>query len=326
MNDLLVLGPVFLIVSTASFLVVRRFTGTGRQIDQRLARGAEGTTNEERQLILGDLTVPLGKLSLAENSKKKAELEQELRVAGYYQPTAMVEYLAVRALLVAVPLIAAVVLVLNVDDVLAPWVLGGGLVFALLGYSLPRTFVNYRARQRSRQIERGLPVAVDLLSLCLTGGQNILTAIERVARDLEFGFPILAQELRIIHKHAEMAGLKLALQNFASRTSVPEVKNLAIMLTHVERLGTDIAAALFEFSTNFRQSIRLRADAYANRVSFWLLIPTIFLFLVPGVLLFYAPLLHEISRIQAERREDFQKSQQRLENLKPNVVKSGKGE
>jgi tight adherence protein C len=321
MSDWIELGSIFLVVFTASFLVVRRLSSTGRRIDERLRGSADEATQEERPLILGDLTEPLGNWSLAGNGKKKAELEQELREAGYYRPTALVEYAGVRTLLIAAPLIAAVVLALTTDDEVAPWALGAGVFFALLGYSLPRAFINYRAKQRGRQIERGLPVAVDLLSLCLTGGQNFLTALARVAQDLEFAFPILAQELRIVHKHAQMAGLELALQNFANRTSVPEVKNLAVMLTHVERLGTDIAAALLEFSTNFRQSMRLRAETYANRVSFWVLFPTILCLLVPGLLLFYAPLLHEASRIRAEIREDMQKNQkslQKLERLKTN--------
>ena len=107
------------------------------------------------------------------------------------------------------------------------------------------------------------------------------------------------------------------MRNFAGRTNLVEVKNLATILAHAERLGTDVAAALFEFSRGFRHSMRLRAETYANRVSFWLLFPTIFCLLLPGLVLFYAPLLHEISRIQAERREDFKKNRDRLRKLEP---------
>jgi tight adherence protein C len=323
MNEWIILGAAFLLVFAATFFVVRALTGGGRKDETRLAGAGEESPNEDQPLVLGDLTQPLGQWSQASDAKKKAELEQELREAGYYRPTALLEYSAVRTLLVAVPIVVAVVLVVTLDHELAPWIIGAGVIFALLGYAAPRTYVNYRARQRGREIERGLPVAVDLLSLCLTGGQNFLTALERVAADLEFSFPIMAQELRIVHRHAQMAGLDLALQNFANRTNVPEVKSLAIMLAHVDRLGTDVATALLEFSTSFRQTIRLRAETYANRVSFWVLFPTILCLLVPGVLLFYAPLMFEISRLQQERREDFQKTQkslQKLERPKPRIT------
>jgi hypothetical protein len=36
---------------------------------------------------------------------------------------------------------------------------------------------------RSRQIERGLPFAVDALALCLTAGQSLLAAISPVSRE-----------------------------------------------------------------------------------------------------------------------------------------------
>jgi tight adherence protein C len=248
-----------------------------------------------------------------------------LREAGYYRPTAVLEYSALQALLIVTPLVVSVLLVLTiVDDAGIPWVLGAGVLLALIGFSLPRVYVNFRARQRAREIERGLPVAIDLLALCLTGGQSILVAIGRVARDLEISFPTLARELRIVDKHAEMAGLEWAMQNFASRTNLTEVKNLATILAHAERLGSDVATALFEFSRSFRHSLRLRAETYANRVSFWLLFPTIFFLMLPALVMFYAPLLYEITRIQSERREDFQKSQQRLQKLKPVTIDPGR--
>jgi tight adherence protein C len=316
MVDWIILGCLFLSVFGVSYLVVRWLTVADQRIDKRLTEGAasEGLPYDGQQLILGDLTVPLGKWTLADNGKK-VDLTRELREAGYYRPTALVEYAALRAVLIGMPLFAALLLTTVVDLDLIPWVLGAGAVVAVLGYSLPRTYINYRARQRGRQIENGLPVAVDLLSLCLTGGQNLLSAVARVARDLEFSFPVLAQELRIVHKHAEMAGLELALQNFASRTNVQEAKNLSVILTHSERLGTDIASALLEFSSSYRQSMRQRAEAYANRVSFWMLFPTILCLLVPALLLFYAPLMHEFARTRRDLSEDTQKSFQKLQEI-----------
>ncbi len=324
MMEWLVLGTVFLLVFASSFFLVRRITSSRQHMDRRLANNTEESPFRERELILGGMTAPLSRLTLADPSKQ-ATLAQELREAGYYQPTALLEYSAVQAVLIVTPLIVSVLLVLTiVEGALIPWILGAGVLLAFLGFSLPRVYINFRARQRAREIERGLPVAVDLLALCLTGGQSILTAINRVARDLEISFPTLSRELRIVDKHAEMAGLEWAMQNFASRTNLTEVKNLATILSHAERLGSDVASALFEFSRNFRQSIRLRAETYANRVSFWLLFPTIFCLMLPALVMFYAPLLYEIQRIQTERREDFQKSQQRLQKLKPLTVNPGR--
>src|SRR5258707_1160603 len=103
MSDWLFLGSAFLLVFAATFLVVRGLTNVGRQVDMRLAGEGEESASEQQPLILGDLTTPLGQWTLAGDEKKKAELEQELREAGYYRSTAVIEYAAVRAMLIAVP-------------------------------------------------------------------------------------------------------------------------------------------------------------------------------------------------------------------------------
>ena len=215
---------------------------------------------------------------------------------------------------------ASLLLALVVEPRVILPVLGGGMMLALLGYSIPRLYVNYRARRRASQIERGLPVAVDLLSLCLTGGQNFLTALSRVSRDLNTSYPVLAQELRIVHKHAGMVGLNMALRHFAARTSVQEVKSLTVILTHSERLGTDIATSLLEFSASFRQSLRQRAEEQANRASFWMLFPTIFCLLLPALVLFNAPLVYEFGRARKELGETARKD---LKTLKKGDESSG---
>jgi tight adherence protein C len=133
-----------------------------------------------------------------------------------------------------------------------------------------------------------------------------------VARDLDSSFPILAEELRLAHRHADMVGLDMALQHFGMRTNVQEVKNLALILTHSERLGTDIATALLEFSSSYRMSLRQRAEEHANRTSFWMLFPTLICLLLPAMVLFSAPLFHEIGRARKDVSDTFRKDMETL--------------
>jgi tight adherence protein C len=298
MLEWLVLGCVFVFVFGVSFVAVRRFSSDDQRIDTRLS-DPYGDGYQEPALLLGELTEPLGGIALPAGEKRTA-LEQELRQAGYYNSRALLEYSALRAMLIAVPVFGCLIVALVIDLEYLPYVIGAAVISGILGYSVPRVYLNYLATQRNRQIERGLPVAVDLLSLCLTGGQNVMTGLARVAHDLDYSFPILAQELRIVHRHADMVGLDMALQQLAGRTNVQEVKNLAVILTHTERLGTDLSTALLEFSTNYRQTLRQRAEEQANRVSFWMLFPTIFCLLLPALVLFNAPLFYEFSKARTE--------------------------
>jgi tight adherence protein C len=312
MIDWILLGCVFLFVVALVMAIFSWFAGGDPRIDKRLTDDDDAPFRQD-PLLLGEITEPLGTIA-APSDKKKAELEKELRYAGYYKSTALLEYSALRAMLIGLPLVLGVLLAMIVDVPMIPWVLGGALILALLGYSIPRAIINYQARKRAFQISIGLPVAVDLLSLCLTGGQNLLTALERVARDLHNSFPILSDELRVVQKHAQMVGLDMALQSFSARTDVQEVRNLSLILTHSERLGTDVAKALLEFSATFRQMLRQRAEAHANRLSFWMLFPTILCLLVPALILFSAPLFYEFGRARKELSEGYKKDMQVLKN------------
>src|SRR4029077_5026266 len=87
-------------------------------------------------------------------------------------------------------------------------VLEFGAVATALGFSLPRVYLNFRGRSRARQIERALPLAIDLLTLCLSAGQNLLAALKQVSEELHFSHPVLAQELAIAHRQAELHSLE----------------------------------------------------------------------------------------------------------------------
>jgi tight adherence protein C len=176
--------------------------------------------------------------------------------------------------------------------------------------------VNYRARVRKREIERGLPVAVDLLTLGLSGGQNIFTALQRVSRELRLSYPVLASELEIVHRQAVYASLPQALHQWTDRVRIPEVRNLVMILTQSERLGTDIAAGLLEFSSNFRTTLRQRADAQANRASFWMLFPTMFGLWIPAAIILIGPVFFEFWHRREEARTTLLRRQEQLGRMR----------
>ena len=153
---------------------------------------------------------------------------------------------------------------------------------------------------RGREIERGLPTAIDLLTLALTAGMNLYAAMQRVARELRYTHPALAEEFDITRRQAELSSLEYALRQLADRVRLPEVRNLAIILAQSERLGSDATTVLLETSNNLRTSMRQRAEAQANRASFWMLIPTIVCFLVGAGLLIVGPVMMDVTRQLSE--------------------------
>ncbi len=178
-----------------------------------------------------------------------------------------------------------------------------------LGYSVPRAYVALRARKRARQIELGLPFAIDLLTLALSAGQTILAALQQVAGELRHSHPALAEELEIVRQQSAISSLEHTLAQLAERVAVPEVRNLALLLIQSERLGADASTALLEFSNNQRVNLRQSAEATANRASFWMLFPSVLCLWVAAAIVLIGPIYFEFWSQRKVSAEFIRKSQ-----------------
>ncbi|MFO0970106.1 MAG: type II secretion system F family protein [Gemmataceae bacterium] len=291
---------VFLAVSAVSFLLFQWSASRGRRVQERLPKDM---TDAERPMVFGPLTPAIAAPSPVLGEANRESLQQELRAAGYYQPTALVEYRAIRVVLIFAPVVTALVLALLVDRTYMTSILIAGGVLAILGYSLPRIYLNYSGAMRLNGIRRGLPVAVDLITLGLSAGQNMLASLQRVSRELRFAFPDLANELDIVLRQASLNTLPHAFEQFADRVNIQEVRSLAVLLRQVERVGADISAALLEFSASLRTTLRHRAEAQANRASFWMLFPSLLCLWIPAGIILLGPIFFEF-RATRERNRD----------------------
>jgi tight adherence protein C len=312
MYEWLFLAMLFVVVSGSLFLLLQRGNARRQRLESRLASEKSTETGSTPDLLLGELTPALAQQTPM-SERDRTELQRELIDAGYYRQTALMEYAALRALLVFVPLLATVVIAVFVEPQQIPGVIVGGAMLALLGYSMPRVYLNYLARARTREVERGLPVALDLMTLGLSAGLTILASLRRVARELKNAYPVLAYELEIVEQQAELRSLEHALQQLADRVRIPEIRNLALLLVQSERLGTDVGSALLEFSASFRSTLKQRAEAQANKASFWMTFPTILCLWVSAGIILIGPLYYEFWNRREQTHELFR---QRIEKLK----------
>jgi tight adherence protein C len=302
MNEFIMITIVGLGCAAFSFVLYLMLRPKQRPLDERLQRTSPKGDEAKRELILGPLTTELS-AQVPMTKAAKSEIQIELRTAGFYQPTALIEYRAVRSVLVILPLMFALVLALLADPSQMVAVLTAGLMGAVLGFSLPRVYVAVRGRYRSRQVSRGIPLAIDLLTLCLSAGQNLLTALRQVAHELRFSHPVLAQELTITFQQAELHSLEHAFKQLSDRVRVPEVNNLSLLLIQSEKLGTDTTASLMEMATNFRTTTRQRVEAQANRASFWMLFPSVFCFWVAAAIVLIGPAYLEFSQFRQRQAQ-----------------------
>jgi tight adherence protein C len=275
------------------------FARRRRELAARLDKVGEADELAPSTPLLGDLTPALAAQVPVADDDRDA-LRRELRVAGFYRPNALEEYAALRALLVLLPLLTAGAFALFAETLYQGlWAWGLGILAAVLGYSLPRVWVHYRGKRRSWQIERGMPVAIDMLTLCLGAGLNVLNSLERVVAELHLPFPVLAYELEIVRKQSELRTLEFALAQFADRVGLPHARNLAVILTQSENLGTDAVGTLREYADNMRVNMKQRAEERANAAPFKLLFPA-YLLAIGAAILLISPTVLEFTAFRRD--------------------------
>ncbi len=222
-------------------------------------------------------------------------LEQDLKRAGFYGKNTVIEFRATRNFVVLVLVIVGLGLAVAARPGSAfprPLLIATGLS-AVAAYALPRFLLHLQAKRRLDGIQRGLPDALDIIRMCLTGGLPLRDCLDRVAQEVEFFHPDVAVELEVVRRHADIDSMGKALREFARRMNAPDVNALASLVSQTERTGTNVAVAVTEFADGIRRQFRQRAEERAGRTTIRMLFPVI-LCLAPPVfiLLLGPPALH----------------------------------
>ncbi|HMO36042.1 MAG TPA: type II secretion system F family protein [Gemmatales bacterium] len=300
---------IFVVVASGFYSLIARQLEDHRQ--RKALRSLQDEDLTRNDLLLGELTPALA-AQLPITTSDQDEIDKELRTAGYYSKTAMLEYAAVRTVLVVVPMVATGFLALMVENEQMNRVLVVGLIVAGLGYSLPRIYLHLKGKERIRKLENALPVTVDMLALCLSGGQTLQASMHRVAREIAPAHPLMASELAITRQHAELSSLPHALKQLADRIPVGEVRNLALIMAQAERLGSETGTALLEYSNTLRTGLKQRADARANQAMFWMLFPTILCLWIPAAILLVGPAILEFRSRRQNITKEWRECRQKL--------------
>jgi tight adherence protein C len=229
--------------------------------------------------------------ALPQSEEGLEKLGRELKRAGYYGSAAVVEYLAARNTIVVGLLIVGGMAAVAADpNTSVPrTVMLATLGAATVAYVLPRLVLQGQARRRLRRIEHGLPDALDMVRMCLTGGLSLRDALERVAREVEHFHPDLAVELEVIRRHAEADTMAKALREFARRLDTPDINALASLVSQTQRLGTHVAQAVMEFADSVRRQHRQRAEERAGKTSIHMLFPVVLCLAPPVFILLLGP-------------------------------------
>jgi tight adherence protein C len=159
--------------------------------------------------------------------------------------------------------------------------LGAFAISVFLSYKGPEIFLKNKADKRTKEIQKGLPDALDLLVICAEAGLTVDAAFNRVAKELGRAYPELGDEFALTA--IELSFLnerRMAFNNLAYRVNLEAVKGVVTTMVQTERYGTPLASALRVLSAEFRNERMMRAEEKAARLPAIMTVPLI-VFILP---------------------------------------------
>ena len=258
----------------ASLVLSRQSPERRRLREMVAATTAGGGGLGAAQLTLTDRPDAMAKrvsTFVPKSPKEMGRLAKRMTRAGFRNPRAPIYFAAAE---IIVPITLALLTVASLG------VIRGG-IFALLaagvGYALPGFWLALKTSQRQKEIQNGLPDALDLLIVCVEAGAGLDAAIVKASDELALSYPALAEELRLITTETRAGKPRLeAFRNFAARTAVDDVRSLVAMLVQTDKFGTSIAQALRTHAATSRTKRRQRAEERAAELGVKLVFPLVF--------------------------------------------------
>jgi tight adherence protein C len=214
----------------------------------------------------------LGRLS---PSKSRAAAELQLERAGRPYGWGATEFFGMRVFVAVVFAVLAFLITAispsagTLGKIIAP-VLGG-----LIGFLLPILWLRSKINRRKKEIIKGLPDAMDLLTIAVEAGMGFEGALQKVAEKWEnelsraFGKVIQEMRLGVIRREA--------LRNMSNSMDVPDVTSFVAAIIQADQLGVSIAKILRIQSEQMRVKRRQRAEEQANKAPIKMLFPMVFL-------------------------------------------------
>ena len=220
-----------------------------------------------------------------------SETRSMLRAAGYRGGSAVRQFYFARASLAMALLAFGMVMTFLVPeepDLVFSGILSG--LMALAGYFLPSYWVRRKIEVRKEDITNAFPDAMDMMLVCVEGGQSLDQAMARVGEEMEASSGPLSEEFALV-SHEFRAGKDRisVLRDFAARCAVNDVSSFVTVLIQSTSFGTSIAQALRVYAAEMRDKRLMRAEEKANVLPTKLTLGTMMFTVPPLILILVGP-------------------------------------
>lgn len=150
----------------------------------------------------------------------------------------------------------------------------------ILGASVPLARVSSEATRRFRQVNRGLPGAIDLAALCMGAGLDFPGALRQIVDKSPDKKDALFEELGRIIQELELGRTRRqALETFAVRVPTDAVRDFVSASVQAEEKGTPIADILRVQAQMLRMRRSVLAEEAAAKAAVMLILPLMLIFI-----------------------------------------------
>ncbi len=225
------------------------------------------------------------------DQEELSETRKMLRAAGYRGGSAVRKYYFARAALALGGLAFGVTFFIVIPS--DPDMVFGGIIsglLALVGYFVPSYLVKRKIEGRKLEIQNAFPDAMDMMLVCIEGGQSLDQAMARVGDEMKKSAGPLAEEFQLV-SHEFRAGKDRiqVLRDFAARTAVSDISAFVTVLIQSTSFGTSVAQALRVYASEMRDKRLTRAEEKANVLPTKLTLGTMMFTVPPLILILIGP-------------------------------------
>ena len=132
------------------------------------------------------------------------------------------------------------------------------LVGALIGFMLPRFWLNRRKGGRLNSFNKQLPDTITLIANALRAGSSFLQAIELVVR--ESRPPISTEFGRVIREVNLGLSFEVALENMVRRVRSDDLELMATAISIQHTVGGNLAEILDSIAFTIRERVRIKGE------------------------------------------------------------------
>jgi tight adherence protein C len=228
----------------------------------------------------------LGRLTPAHSME---DLKHKLYVAGHPMGIGPREFFGMRIAFMFLGLFLTYIMLrrgINQNNLLL------GALFLFWCFLFPIIWLRMMVSSRQEKMGRGLPDALDMLSVCADAGLGFDQSLQRVSE--HWTTPIGLELGRVVAEMEMGLSRREALRNLADRLDVSEISSFVSVILQSEQLGMSIADTLHAQAEQMRIERRFRAQEKARIMPIKMLLPLAFMIFPAIIAVILGPALPQI--------------------------------